>query len=182
MASSILPKWMISKLHLLDALEPASFLDLNLIPHRDIRGNSWILLTDHANSCYHLLWTQLIGKEDEDWPRRPGEVQQLCSLPELGDPLKIVHACHILLNQLCCNILGMDLNHNQSWQHWSLHLRQLSTDQGNQISQLGKEKKILWSNTYPKEPGCTNTMQLKLWHATSRSQAVSRQLLPLLLP
>lgn len=55
-----------------------------------------------------------MGKENKDWPGRPGEVPQLSSLPELGDPLEIIHACHILLNQLCCNILGMDLNHNES--------------------------------------------------------------------
>lgn len=54
----------------------------------------------------------------------------------------------------------MDLDHNKSWQHCSLHLGQSPTDQGHQISQLGKERKVPWSN-----PFCTNTMQSNSGHA-----------------
>lgn len=71
-------------------------------------------LTDYAISGFHLSWTRPMGEEGEDWPGRPGEVPQLCFLPELGDPLEIIHACHTLFNQLCRNVLGMDLNHNKS--------------------------------------------------------------------
>lgn len=55
-----------------DALELASLADFNPTPHRDVRGDSGVLLTDYANSCFHLSWTWLTGKENEDWPGRYG--------------------------------------------------------------------------------------------------------------
>lgn len=125
----------------------ASVGDLNPTSYREVRGASQIQLTDCANTC--LSQTQLIGEENKDWPGRPGEVQQLSSLPELGDPLKIIHTCHILLDQLCCNIFGVNLDHNESRHHCSLHLRQLAPDHSNQISQLGEERRSALPLCFP---------------------------------
>lgn len=69
--------------------------------------------------------------------------------PELTDPLKVTDAWHLLLHQFGCYIFSMDLYNNEGRQHSSLYLRQISSHQLHQVTELHKQKeKCKYINIY----------------------------------